>query len=320
MKSFEYMKAQTAEGACEAASKNTRFHGGGIDLLGEMKDHIASPDRVIDVSGLDRQITDAGNHWLIGGAVQLKEIEAHAGLKQSLPGLVMAAEEVGSPQIRNVATVGGNLAQHSRCWYYRHPDVQCLKAGGSTCYARNGINKYHSIFAEGICISPLVSNLGVALAALDATAQVMRKGQVRDLTIAEFYEDADVNPRAHNSLKPDELVVSVKVPKARNRSVYLQVSEKKTFDWALVSCAAAANVQGGTLKDVRIFLGVVSPVPYTNAACGTMLEGKTPSEAIIAQASEKLLEGAEPREHNRYKVPMATALAKRALRQLGGLS
>ena len=150
MKNFEYIKAQSAERACEAAGRTSRFHGGGIDLLGEMKDYLSTPSRVIDVSGLDTAITDGGDHWKLGGAVRLADIEKHAGLKQSLPGLVQAAEHVGSPQIRNLATVGGNIAQHSRCWYYRHPDVKCLKNGGSTCYAREGINKFHSLFAEGI--------------------------------------------------------------------------------------------------------------------------------------------------------------------------
>jgi xanthine dehydrogenase YagS FAD-binding subunit len=320
MNNFEYVKAQTAESACSLADKSTRFHGGGIDLLGEMKDYISSPKRVIDVSGLDNSIRDEGDHWTLGGAVRLTDIENHTGLKKELPGLVMAAEHVGSPQIRNLATVGGNIAQHSRCWYYRHPDVKCLKAGGSTCYARNGINKFHAIFSEGVCISPLVSNLGVVLAALDATVQVMHKGEVRDLTVDAFYEEADSNPRAHNSLKPDELVVSVKIPKTRKQSVYMQISERSTFDWALVSCAVAANVERRMLKNVRLYLGVVSPVPYTNADAVRKLDGTALTEESIEQTATMLLEGAQTSEHNRYKVPMATALAKRALNALGDQS
>ena len=318
MKNFEYIKAKTAASACEAAGRSSRFHGGGIDLLGEMKDYIVSPRRVIDVSDLDKTISDGGDHWKLGGAVRLVDIERHAGLKQELPGLVQAAEHVGSPQIRNLATVGGNIAQHSRCWYYRHPDVQCLKAGGSECFARSGINKFHAIFAEGACISPVVSNLGVALSALDATVQVMRKGEVRDMSMEAFYEAADVNPRAHNSLRPDELVVSVTVPKIRKHSVYLQVSEKGAFDWALVSCAVAATVENNALRDVRLYLGVVSPVPYTNSDATRMLEGVRLSKSGVEQATATLLEGAVTSQHNRYKVPMAAALAKRAIIALGG--
>ncbi|MEE9367576.1 MAG: FAD binding domain-containing protein [Pontiella sp.] len=313
MKNFQYAKAATAEEACGLSGKETRFHGGGIDLMGEMKDYIDSPSRVIDVSDLDQQITDKGDHWLIGGAVKLVAIVRHDALKKSLPGLVQSAEHVGSPQIRNVATVGGNIAQHSRCWYYRQPDVKCLKKGGSQCYACEGINKYHSIFAEGACISPLVSNLGIALSALDARVQVMRKGAVRDMSMEAFYELADVNPRAHNSLQPDDLVVSVKVPKGRKSSSYLQISEKGAFDWALVSCAAAADLQDGILRNVRLYLGVVSPIPYSREKAVAFLAGKKLNEETVAEAARLLMAKADPFEHNGYKVPMARAMAKRAL-------
>ena len=313
MKIFEYAKVATPEGACDLSGPKSRFHGGGVDLLGEMKDYIVSPERVIDVSGLDRQITELDDHWLIGGATRLSEIVKHAGLGKALPGLAQAAQHVGSPQIRNVATAAGNLAQHSRCWYYRQPDIKCMKQGGSRCYARDGINKFHSIFAEGICISPQVSNLGIALAALDATVQVMRKGKVRNLSIEEFYENADINPRAHNSLRPDELVVSVKVPKQRTRSAYLQVSEKSAFDWALVSCAAAAEIKGGVAHNVRLYLGVVAPVPYSDERASAYLEGKSLNEKTVAEAARLLVAEARPFEYNGYKVPMAQAMAKRTL-------
>jgi xanthine dehydrogenase YagS FAD-binding subunit len=313
MKNFEYTKAATAEGACELSGTKTRFHGGGVDLLGEMKDYLVSPKRVIDVSGLDRQITEQEDHWLVGGAARLSELIEHEGLTKSLPGLAQAAQHVGSPQIRNVATVGGNLAQHSRCWYYRQPGIKCLKQGGFSCYAREGINKFHSIFAQGACISPLVSNLGVALAALEATVQVMHQGTVRDVSTEAFYADADINPRAHNSLNPGDLVVSVKIPKQRGRSAYLQVSEKGSFDWALVSCAAAAEVVSGVARNVRLYLGVVAPVPYTVEKATAFLEGKSLNEKTVTEAARLLVEEAEPFEHNAYKVPMAQAMAKRTL-------
>ncbi len=313
MKKFEYAKAITAEGACELSGAKTRFYGGGIDLMGEMKDYLVSPDRIIDVSGLDRQITEEADHWLIGGATRLSELVAHAKLEQSVPGFVQAAQEVGSMQIRNVATVGGNLAQHSRCWYYRQPDIKCLKQGGSNCYAREGLNKFHSLFSEGACISPLVSNLGVALAALDATVQVMSQGSVRDLSIESFYAAADLKPRAHHSLKAGELVVSVKIPKQRSRSAYLQISEKGAFDWALVSCAAAAEIENGIARNVRLFLGVVSPVPYTVERAINFLEGKPLNEKTVSEAARQLLADAVPHEHNAYKIPMAQAMTKRTL-------
>ncbi len=316
MKNFQYIKAASAERASKLAGENSRFYGGGVDLIGEMKDYLASPDQVIDVSDLDRQITDKDDHWLIGGAARLCEIERHEGLGQSLPGLVQATGEVGSPQIRNVATVGGNLAQHSRCWYYRHPDVKCLKNGGSRCYASEGINKFHSIFYEGSCISPVVSNLAIALSALDATVQVMHREQVRDIDMATLYAMADINPRAHNSLDPGDLIVSVKVPKTRRQSVYLQVSEKACFDWALVSCAAAANIESGVVRDLRLHLGVVSPIPYTDTDALSYLEGKQLTTDTANETAQRIMKKAVPFEHNGYKVPMAATLIRRTLMAL----
>ena len=125
--------------------------------------------------------------WTIGALVTVAEIERDAEIKEAFPGLQEAAAEVGSPQIRNVATVGGNLAQHSRCWYYRHRDTVCLKKGGDLCYARHGENRYHSLFTGNDCISPVVSNLATAFAALDATAIVLRDGKETRLTMAELY-------------------------------------------------------------------------------------------------------------------------------------
>ncbi len=316
MKNFQYIRAASAERASALAGENSRFYGGGVDLMGEMKDYLASPEQVIDVSGLDRQITDNGDHWLIGAATRLCDIERHTGLRATLPGLVQAAAEVGSPQIRNIATVGGNLAQHSRCWYYRHPDVKCLKNGGTRCYAAEGINKFHSVFYEGSCISPVVSNLGIALSALDASVQVMNKGEEREMDMATFYAMADINPRAHNSLEDGDLIVSIKVPKVRRQSVYLQVSEKTSFDWALVSCAAAANLQGGILRNLRFHLGVVSPVPYSDDDAVAYLEGKRLTKASAAKAAQLVMNQADPFEHNGYKVPMAEALVRRTLMAL----
>jgi hypothetical protein len=169
-----------------------------------------------------------------------------------------AAAEVASPQIRNVATVGGNLAQHSRCWYFRHRDTVCLKKNGDLCYARNGENRYHSLFTGNTCISPVVSSLATTFAALDATAIVLRDGKETRMSMAELYRARWENPLAHNSLDPGDLILRVEIPTARRQSAYLQASDKHTFDWALVSCAAAAEVRDGRLKSPRVALGSIS--------------------------------------------------------------
>jgi len=229
-----------------------------------------------------------------------------------------ASSEIASQQIRNVATVGGNLAQHSRCWYFRHRDTQCLKKNGDLCYARDGENRYHSLFTGNSCISPVVSSLATTFAALDATAIVLREGKETRLSMAELYHRAWENPLAHNSLENGDLILRVEIPTARPRSAYMQVSDKHAFDWALVSCAAAAEVVDGKLKSPRVALGSISPVPHQVEAANNFLDGKVLDEASATQAADLILKDAKPLEHNAYKVPMAHALIRRTLLKLKG--
>ena len=184
--------------------------------------------------------------------------------------------EIASPQIRNVATVGGNLSQHSRCWYFRHRDTLCLKKGGDLCYARNSENRYHSLFTGNDCISPVVSSLATTFAALDATAVVLRDGKETRMSMAELYQKAWKEVAAHNSLNPGDLILRVEIPTARSRSAYMQVSDKHAFDWALVSCAAAAEVADGKLKSPRVALGSISPVPHQVEAANQFSRRKNP--------------------------------------------
>lgn len=318
MKSFQYATAASPTSAHELLGKDGRYLAGGIDLLGEMKEYIAEPSILVNVKalpGLDK-IQPGSQNWVLGSNVTVAQIEDHPELKKAFPGLQQAAAEVGSRQIRNVATLGGNLAQHSRCWYYRHRDVLCLKKGGDTCYARHGENKYHSLFTGNTCISPVVSNLAVALAALDATALVQRGEKPVRMSIAELYAKAWDNPTAHHSLEPGDLVLQVEVPVSRPRSAYLQVSEKTAFDWALVSCAAAGQVNGGRLSNARVALGAISNIPHQVKAANDFLEGKQLDDALASKAADLILENAHPHSENGYKVPLAHALIRRTLLQL----
>jgi xanthine dehydrogenase YagS FAD-binding subunit len=318
MKSFQYATAGSPAGARELLGENGRYLAGGIDLLGEMKEYIAQPAVLVnvkDLPGLDK-IEANDKAWVLGANVTVAQLEDHPELKRVFPGLQQAAAEVGSRQIRNVATIGGNLAQHSRCWYYRHRDVQCLKKGGDTCYARHGENKYHSLFTGNTCISPVVSNLAVALGALDAVVVVQRGAQTLRLGIPEFYAKAWDNPTAHHSLELGDLVLRVEVPTVRSRSAYMQVSEKSNFDWALVSCSAAARVDGSKLSQARVMLGAVSNIPHQLKTANDFLEGKTCDEPTADKAADMLLANAHALTENGYKVPIARALIRRTLLQL----
>ncbi|HLP77235.1 MAG TPA: FAD binding domain-containing protein [Candidatus Paceibacterota bacterium] len=318
MKAFQYATALSPASARELVGEDGAYLAGGNDLLNLMKDYLVDPKTLVNVKSLPRlnKIETGLKTWTIGATVTVAELEDHAELKKVFPGLQQAAAEVGSRQIRNVATVGGNLAQHSRCWYFRHRDTLCLKKGGDLCYARHGENKYHSLFTGNTCISPVVSNLSIALAALDATVTVLRDGNETHLSIPELYARAWENPTAHNSLAPGDLILKVEIPVQSRHSAYQQISEKAAFDWALVSCSAAAKVNGKKLSNVKIVLGAISPVPHMVKAANDFLEGKTLDEATAEKAADLVLAKAQPLEYNSYKLPIARALVRRTLLQL----
>lgn len=321
MKVFAYATAHSTDSARQLVTDHGAYLAGGNDLLGLLKDYlIPGPDMLVNIKSLPglNKIKRGEKFWTIGALVTVAELEHDAEIEKMFPGLYDAAAEIASPQIRNVATVGGNLAQHSRCWYFRQRDVLCLKKGGDLCYARHGENRYHSLFTGNDCISPVVSSLGTTFAALDASAVVLRDGKETRMSMADFYQKAWTEPTAHNSLAPGELILRVEIPSTRNRSAYLQVSDKHTFDWALVSCAAAANVSDGKLNQPRVALGSISPVPHQVEAANEFLDGKTLDDDTVSQAADLILKDAQPLEHNAYKVPMAHALIRRTLLKLKG--
>lgn len=318
MKAFQYATALSPATARELVGDNGAYLAGGNDLLALMKEYLVDPKTLVNIKSLPgmSKIESGSKQWTIGALTTVAEIEDHPGISKTFPGLQQAAAEVGSRQIRNVASVGGNLAQHSRCWYFRHRDVLCLKKGGDMCYARHGENKYHSLFTGNTCISPVPSNLAIAFGALGATVIVLRDGKETPMTIPDLYAKAWDNPTSHNSLEQGDLILRVEVPVQHRRSAYIQMSEKAVFDWALVSCAAAATVDGGKLSDVSIFLGQVSNVPYQAKAANDFLEGKTVDDATAAKAADLILEKAHVQAHNGYKVPIVRALVHRTLAQL----
>ena len=320
MNSFEYATARTPDSARQLLGDHGAYIAGGNDLLGLLKDYLATPDILVNIKSLPDldKIQSGQDKWTLGALVKIAELEDNADVQSAFPGIHDAASEIASPQIRNVATVGGNLAQHSRCWYFRHRDTVCLKKGGDLCYARESDNRYHSLFTGNTCISPVVSSLATTFAALDATAIVLRDGKETPMSMDELYHRAWENPLAHNSLEPGDLIVRVEIPTMRNRSAYMQVSDKHSFDWALVSCAAAANVVDGKLDKPRVAVGSISPVPHQVEAANKFLDGKSLDDATVSQAADMILANAKPLQQNAYKVPMTHALIRRTLLKLKG--
>ncbi|PTY00871.1 hypothetical protein DB346_14780 [Verrucomicrobia bacterium LW23] len=338
MHSFTYSTARSVDEAIALVGDKGRYLAGGIDLLAELKDYLVTPapDILVNVKRVGQpggpaggagdakmgllngivHVAPAGKEgeaYKLGANVTIAEVAANAALKKAFPGLTHAAGEVGSTQIRNVATLAGNLLQHSRCWYYRHPDVTCQKKGGDKCLARDGENRYHALFTGGSCVTVAASNMAMVLTALDAKATVRRGKETVTLSMPDLYAKAWTDAAAHHSLAPQDFLTSVTVPTLRKRSAYRQQSERKEFDWALVSCAAAGNVNGGVLTDARVVLGCVAPIPYMSLEVNNFLQGKPLNEATATAAADMLLKGARPLSQNGYKVPLAQALVKRAL-------
>jgi xanthine dehydrogenase YagS FAD-binding subunit len=320
MNAFQYATALSPDSARQLVGDHGAYIAGGNDLLGLLKDYLVDPDIVVNIKSLPglNSIQPGKDKWTLGSLVKIAELEDSAEIQKIFPGLHDAASEIASPQIRNVATVGGNLSQHSRCWYFRHRDTVCLKKGGDLCYAREGDNRYHCLFTGNTCISPVVSSLAATFAALDATAIVLRNGKETPMSMDELYHRAWENPLAHNSLESGDLIVRVEIPTARSRSAYLQVSDKHAFDWALVSCAAAANVVDGKLDKPRVALGSISPVPHQVEAANAFLHGKVLNDETASLAADMILKDAKPLQQNAYKVPMARALIRRTLLKLKG--
>jgi xanthine dehydrogenase YagS FAD-binding subunit len=317
MNSFQYVTATSPTSAHELLGTDGRYLAGGMDLLSEMKEYIVQPKVLVNIKSLPLNKIEPGkNAWNIGANVTVAELEDHPELKKVFPGIQQAASEVGSRQIRNFGTVGGNLAQKSRCWYYRHRDVHCLKKGGDMCFARHGDNRYHSLFSGNTCISPVVSNLAIAFGALNASVVVQKGSKEQKMTIDELYHEAWRDPEAHNSLEAGDLILRVEVPVQQNRSAYLQMSSRSDFDWALVSCAAAAKMDGNKIGQARVVMGAISNIPYQVEAANTFLEGKELGEDTSSKVADIILEKAHVQPFNGYKIPIARALIHRTLMKL----
>src|SRR5437588_485488 len=300
---------------------------GGQDLLTTMKDYITRPVRVVNlkgIRGLDKIEADGKGGLRIGALVTLAQLEEHAIVRRNFPGLSEAAHSVATPQIRNLGTVGGNLCQRPRCWYYRLEEVICLKKGGSECYAAKGENKYNAIFGGGPSYIVHPSDLAPMLVALGASVSVTGAEGKRSIPLDKFFTlPSEGNIRRENVLRNDEIITQIQVPASlfAAHSTYLKFKERDSLDFALASVAAAVEVgPEKTVKQARIVLGGVAPIPWRVPKAEGYLAGKTLSADALAGAARLALEGAEPLGKNAYKVPLTQTLVRRALAKAGGVS
>jgi xanthine dehydrogenase YagS FAD-binding subunit len=303
---------------------NTKFIGGGTNLLDLMKGDVEQPLRLVDINhiGLD-QITELpGGGLRIGALARNSDTANHALVRSRYPLLTQALLSGASPQLRNMATIGGNLLQRTRCPYFMDTAfAMCNKrAPGSGCGAREGYNRMHAILgASSTCIAVNPSDMNVALAALDAVIQVRGPMGERSIPIAEFHRLPGTMPQVDTILQPAELITAVDLPPPAftRHTHYLKVRERNSYAFALVSSAVALDMDGATVRQARIALGGVAHKPWRVPAAEALLAGQPLDEARCLQAARMLLDGAQAFKDNGFKIRLAERAVVRALREAG---
>ncbi len=294
---------------------------GGMDSMDWLKDRIRRPKAVIDLSGVGelRGIRQAGSGFEIGALTTLREVERHAGIRSGFSLLADAAREVATPQIRNQGTLGGNLSQDSRCWYYRS-GLPCYRAGGQRCYASSpqSMNREHCILGRSRCVTVNPSDTAPALIALGGEVAVRSSSRDRTLAAEDYFVGPAMDITRMNALEPDELLVSVRVPGewVGARFYYEKVRDRGSWDFALVSVAAAIRASGGRIEAARVAVNGVAPTPVRLVDVERQLAGAPVGEATADAAGELAVQGAAPLRRNEYKVALMRNLVRRAVRSV----
>ena len=328
MKNFTYFRPTTPEqavGLLEPRWGNTELIAGGTDLLDLQKEYVAQPSRVVSLSAVAQlnNVSIGDKAITLGAGTSIAAIAGHASVRQHAAALSQAASEVAGPQIRNMGTLGGNLCQRNRCWYFRDEHANCLLKGGPRCFALDGENKYHAVFAAGHrCVIVHPSTLAPALIALGASAEIQGPGGRRTMELAKFFR-APTGPteREHN-LAANELVLSVTIPVvAGARSASYEVRHKQAYDWPLVQASVAftGGNNGAKAGNVRIVLGHVAPTPHIAEAAQRALDNRAITEASATAAGRAAAEGAKPLSQNGYKLRLIEVAVKRALLLAAGM-
>jgi len=291
---------------------------GGTDLVSLLRDGHCAPEALIDIkhSDVPDGISSAAGGVRIGALTTLTDIELDQTLRRRYPLLCEAAEQTATRQLRNRATLGGNLLQESRCWYFRHPDLVCWLQGGAECYAKSGRHERHAIAASQDCISVHPSDLAGCLIALDATVKLVSNDDQRTLPLAEFLTCPAESHRSHHSLRNGELITEVYIPDAAEslRSTYLKAMSRKAWTFALAGVAAAIHVEERGVTRSRIVLNGIAPEPLLLK--DPTVDGPLSFRDTAARLSADLENRAAPLPGNAYKVPLAKGLIEEAIDKL----
>ena len=317
MNRFGWVIPSSMEEAVGALGPGVTLKAGGVDVMDLLKEGLIAPERLVNlraVPGLDR-IEEKPDGLHLGPLVTLARIADEPLVRQRYRALAEAAGRAATPQIRNMATVGGNLLQRPRCWYFRSEQFDCLKKGGARCYAQAGENAYHAIFANGVCAAVHPSGMATALLALGARLAIQGPAGPREAPLEGFFVAPQVDVKRENALGEREIIADIVIPPPAPgaTSAYLKQGEKESFDWPLAEVAVLLEREGGRCKRASIVLGAAAPVPWRAKAAEAALAGKAVDEAAAREAARAAVEGATPLDQNGYKVTLFEAIVRRAI-------
>jgi xanthine dehydrogenase YagS FAD-binding subunit len=319
---FAYIGAHSVKEAVKhLASDGARLHAGGTDLLGCLRDGVFAAEKLVSISKLDalhgiKETPEGGLR--IGALTTITEIAESPLIKQRYYALAQGASEVGSPQLRNQGTLGGNICQKPRCWYYRG-DFHCLRKGGDRCYALGGENQFHCIFGGHRCYIVHPSDTAPVLVAFEACARIVGPKGTRTVPLEHFHVLPGQDVQRETVLDRDEIVMEIVLPPVLPglRSSYRKVRARRSWDFALAGAALAVQFDGPTVEKARVVLSGVAPVPWRSREAEKVITGRRLDSRVAAEAAEAAIKGAHPLGENGYKIPLVRGMLEEELQDIG---
>lgn len=337
MNKFSWYEAKSVEDALQQVNSTVSeelyaptgdaavIKSGGIDVLDWVKEGLLRPQKVINIRnipGLDRMSFDAKKGMSIGANVTLSEIGSSQEIKEKYFALHQAVNHAATPQLRNMSTLGGNIAQRNRCWYFRSAEHQCFRKSGDRCFARHsetGENENHAIIDNGSCVSVHASSIATALMAFKASVVVVgADGKKKEVSMDDFFVPAGKDLAKETILGPKEIITEVILPSPskNSRSYYIKQVARESYDWSLGDVAVVMETSGNNCKSASIVLGAAAPVPYRSVQAEQAMEKKEINEGNAMAAAEAAMTVARPLSKNGYKVPLFKSIIKQAIMQI----
>jgi xanthine dehydrogenase YagS FAD-binding subunit len=316
MNRFEWMQPETVASLFSSLGGGT-IKAGGVDLLDRMKEGIDRPARLVDLGKLGELegVTLNSSSLVIRPLTRLAKLAENAEVIARFPAIAEAARKIATPQIRNMATAGGNLLQRPRCWYFRNEQFHCLKKGGEKCFAQDGENQYHAVIENQPCAIVHPSTLATPLVAYDASVRLRKGERERVVALIDFFTLPSEDVTRENVLQPGELLVAIEVPRGARplRSTYVKVEEKQSFDWPVAEVAVVLDMDTDRCRSAAIALGAAAPAPLRAKAAERELEGEVIDEAVARRAAKAAMKEATPLGENGYKIPLFEVTIRRAI-------